>query len=189
MYKVYQLKYNENIIYAGSTKQGLKTRLAQHKLCALKGDSKKLAKYIRDNDAAAHDSTESRALLTIHLYAELATKLEAVKLEQELIETLNPICNSMAAYRENHEYYRNHGDNLSHIKKKESRRRQYQKNKQDPVWLANEREKNKLRMRKKRDLIRQDPALYAAYKAKDVEQHRKTRLQRLQSGGLGENQA
>jgi len=118
-------------------------RLTKHKQDARYGMTKKISEKIRECNYEIE-------IIVIEIH--YTDKKEARIEEQKLIEEIGiqNLCNSMPAYRENSEYYRNHGNNESHIKKKASRKCAYNKAKQNEDWVKQEKERNKVRIRNKR---------------------------------------
>jgi len=138
MFQVYKIISDDTELnYYGSTKLKLSQRLSNHKSQARKTTcQKKLSKFIRDCDYN----------IKIELIKKFDNKFEARLFENSCILMCNPenCINSISAYSYDYNKTR---DNE---KKKKSRRDYYHRKKQNPEWILKERERNKIRMRKKR---------------------------------------
>ena len=145
MYRTYKITNTvDDKIYYGSTKLTLSDRMVCHNSEARNGNSKMLSNHIR---------LVGLPTFSIHLIQDgYPNKLEARKAEQQLIDS-HPIrtqlLNSMRAYSWNHYYTRDRAKLLS------KKKRYYDKKMLDPVFIQNEKERNKIRMREKRAFSRE----------------------------------
>lgn len=141
LHRIYKIVNKiDGMIYIGSTSQSLRCRFEGHKCDARNGNEKDISDHMRkigiDN-------------FRIILINEFFCSSKTSKL-LELIEywkyDKNILLNYFIPYSHSHHHTRDRTKLL------EKKRREYNRNKENPEWLEKERERNKLRMREKRRL-------------------------------------
>jgi hypothetical protein len=142
--RVYRVVNSEDeMVYIGSTKQLLPKRWESHKTACRVGINYKVYQHMRTVGV-------DKFRIELICEQEFATRKEQRQVEQEEIQKI-PVdrrLNVLAALAV-------HPDRrLDLSKKKASRMAYYYRRKADPTWIEKERERNRLRMAKKRDGVR-----------------------------------
>ena len=142
-YIIYKITNScDDMVYIGSTRLKLRDRFNCHKNEAKKGN-KKIHKYMREK------GIENFKIEIIKEIIVPKSKIAKIQ-EQIYLWEIPPEkrLNDMRAYTHNSEKTRDND------KKKKTRMNYYNKKKLDPVWHEKEKERNRLRMQKKRQLAR-----------------------------------
>lgn len=143
IYNIYKISNNvDDKIYIGSTRLSLAQRHAMHRYYC----DKKTFPLYKHMNSLGKDNFKIESIKTVTV----GSRNEARQIEQLCIEQQEQsiLLNATRAFSENHNKTR---DNE---KKKQNRRDFYQRHKEDPEWVAKERERNRLRMQKKREMLK-----------------------------------
>lgn len=140
IYTIYKITNSvDDMVYIGSTRQKIYHRLNGYKTDIKKGCGKPITQHMIKHGFECFKLEEIKKVV-------VSSRLEARIIEQEEINKIPPELrlNVLRAYSENREKTRDQD------KKRATRRVFYNKHKEDPEWMAKERERNRIRMAKKR---------------------------------------
>ena len=139
-YNIYKIVNKiDNKVYIGSTHQSLKCRMYGHNAEARRGNSKSLSKHMSQLDIKNFNIKLIKNIIVPNRKtAKIQEQIEIWKIPK--LQRLNDIRAHIP-----HKYYRGNVE-----AKRRSRRDYYNRKKKDPEWMAKERLRNKIRMRKNR---------------------------------------
>lgn len=144
-YTIYKISNTiDDKIYIGSTRLILRKRMYVHKSCA-RGDKEQrpIAQHMRQLGIKNFSiSAIRKVIVSCRKDARIEEQKELEKYENE------QLLNVPRAYSENHDKTRDI------IKKRANRRAYYARHKSNPEWMKKNREKCRIRMRKKRENLK-----------------------------------
>ena len=144
IYSIYKISNDmDKKVYIGSTRRPISTRFTQH---CYQMDKKDFPLYCHMRQIGK-DHFKVECVKTIGV----SSKTEARKIEQQFIESEDQtnVLNALKAFSENREKTRDQD------KKRKTRRDFYQRHKLDSDWVEKERERNRLRMKEKRRILKE----------------------------------